>query len=248
MDLIAQLGGTYSSAFDAEATHLLYASDRLNDHSRDFRAAKSTKRFVCHPEWLQACLSLRKRADERAYPHTYKPGRALDYAVADASMGQDGDDDDDDEFELPPPLDYSPKTVSSVSKTTNDRNFGPDTAEFDNSRGKSPTTTTQNGAVAAAEEEEEEAEGALVDGDWSTTMTGRVAEVVAAEEAAASPSSSPPISAADRAQLSTEMGDRLLQKLMRPRAADKPRLAKVSCCCCCCLFCFRPPSFLVLYS
>jgi hypothetical protein len=239
MDRIAQLGGTYSSSFDVNSTHLLCTSDKPNDPSRDFRAAKSTNRFVCHPEWLQACLNLRKRVDERMYPHTYKPGRALSLTVVKdeddvASPGRVTSLDEDDAVDLPPPLKMptiSPSKEGCVPTTTivepDPERCGDQgenvTAEFDNAPASPPIMTREGPAEPAGNQT------LLLDPSLAPDITGDSAvNGDTCARASATPSPSPHKQpAAEGAQISNELADQLLQKLWQS-SEDNPKLVKVS--------------------
>jgi twin BRCT domain len=233
MDLIVQLGGTYSSSFDANTTHLLCASDKLNESSRDFRAAKSANRFVCHPEWLQACLSSGKRVDERAYPHTYKPGRALSYVVAvdeDVAPPENVTSLGDDEaVDLPLPLKMptvSPPKPFYVQTTTFKRGL-----EHSGDREeKVVPDTNHQPAFPPMPADATSDETLLPDLSLIDDVTNEHVihgETDAHASLSAAPLLSLPKPAAEAGQISNELADHLLQKLWQS-GEDNPKLAKVS--------------------
>ncbi|EGG04720.1 uncharacterized protein MELLADRAFT_78268 [Melampsora larici-populina 98AG31] len=77
-----KLGARVVERFDETVTHLIHIGERSNEASKEFKVAKAKGMFIVHPCWLTECKNKTIRAEEIAFPHTYKAGLALDYATS----------------------------------------------------------------------------------------------------------------------------------------------------------------------
>lgn len=48
-----ELGATFATTFSDAITHLIHVSDKPNDTLKDFKLAKSAKKAIVHPRWLE---------------------------------------------------------------------------------------------------------------------------------------------------------------------------------------------------
>lgn len=77
-----KLGARILDRFDETVTHLIHLGERSNEASKEFKVAKAKGVFIVHPCWLTECKNKTIRAEEIAFPHTYKAGLALDYETS----------------------------------------------------------------------------------------------------------------------------------------------------------------------
>ncbi|KAH9812825.1 hypothetical protein DFH28DRAFT_394691 [Melampsora americana] len=77
-----KLGARVVDKFDDAITHLIHIGERTNEVSKEFKVAKAKGMYIVHPCWLTECKTKTIRAEEIAFPHTYKAGLALDYETS----------------------------------------------------------------------------------------------------------------------------------------------------------------------
>ncbi|SCZ98417.1 BZ3500_MvSof-1268-A1-R1_Chr3-2g06356 [Microbotryum saponariae] len=79
---VTKLGATVATSFDPfAATHLVYASNRSNDPSSEYKKAKAAQTCIVHPQWAVECELLDERVNEQEYPHTFDPKRGGQLAI-----------------------------------------------------------------------------------------------------------------------------------------------------------------------
>ncbi|KAJ8307553.1 hypothetical protein KUTeg_015637 [Tegillarca granosa] len=80
-DIVAALGGDYIWTYDKSCTHFIFKG-RANDTSKEFKLAKSDKKCIVSPYWIQMCKEQNARVDEALFPHHYNPNLNLSNVVS----------------------------------------------------------------------------------------------------------------------------------------------------------------------
>ncbi|SCV74655.1 BQ2448_7684 [Microbotryum intermedium] len=80
--IVTKLGAAVPTSFDPfTATHLVYASNRPNDQSTEYKKAKLVQTCIVHPQWAVECELLDERVNEHEFPHTFDPKKGGQLAI-----------------------------------------------------------------------------------------------------------------------------------------------------------------------